>query len=1213
VLLLKGLGRHVALLVPRKMDGVLSPESYKNLDNIKDVIMRTIRYPYLCRATTVFLCAFMFYNCRVDYVGATAEEKSAADSPPASRIHQCTSSGLLAALSFPLSSSTTAYVSPSRSLITLTDRRLFSVMSFGLSLSPPAPSLVATVCTTSKASSDLQPAAVLGDSYALQSQLSTMPVFIFSSLFTTASGERVKFSQAGGQWHATIQAGSGAYTSPRTLPVVSSSDIGSFLSWLRYQDMWTSRARIHVLDTSQAPNGSCIYLGKAGLLGGMPEFPSRGVSQELGATLQEVWVQGPTMHLEGNQTRTEVCYIQSGFRYKGYRIKEGSVIRRASYTISYVEADARAEINKLARCSNESELEEKLSTGFAQFVNLGNRAENVGSAQVRGHQSAHQFSLAHAAIMLYGSTKKNKIFQKKKSCLSLALEIQVVPDSKIELASFLSLQRAYSPKPDIDLEQDIDALLARKLANPECVLSDSESIALLTHCVAEGDRNSAQIKKKNALIVIGTTGAGKSTFLNYLMGCKLQLEDPARLGLPGLEDIIVVSPNSPVKEVMPIGHTRISKTFISQIEVDRGNATMVYCDCLGFLDNRGAEINIANSVNIRRILQAAQSVKVLILLNYRSLLADRSRGLADMLNMCTQLFGGLAHLERFKGALLLGVTQAPATLRLHKLHFFMTDGGPSIMKTLAQRTFLYDPMDRGGEDFWDRSMCHYHLDLLQEIPQHESWKIFQTVLTDSDERRLGEIVAKQRKTLRKALRSGAYSVAGLCWRNLQRLRVIDHVSVERMLNDSRLMLQHILSRRIASFRENSVYHRFSEAEIQLAAMRSLASQFNKEDFLLPELDITELTRHLEYFKQQKEEADRTAIIDSIVEQKCLMEQQFMSQRIDFSKEQSRLRLEIVRLDAGYDDQIKKIQSERREVFQKQEKETFFRKMLSEGEYMKQLAKQASLLCEYEAKLSEVEAEKLSVRSECEAMLQSHQEAWRQSKLTTQEKISQLEAQIEVLLVPVSMPSLAFGAKEWKKYFGDVGQEPSLPNNIEDILNAPCPFFRSKKVRDTHLLVLIPASVDGVPFTLNLLGKMVQQPKNSRHKAEFGFNIAQVRTKIGENSPFCPYWLLMTRDVLEKSRGKAYSKQRELIKRYAKKTGLCYELPGVLEAATAILMHHARAGERLFGDSPWTYTRCRELIEDKYPILVGGFDSLGLAFSFYYFDISFYGVSCCRKF
>ena len=95
------------------------------------------------------------------------------------------------------------------------------------------------------------------------------------------------------------------------------------------------------------------------------------------------------------------------------------------------------------------------------------------------------------------------------------------------------------------------------------------------------------------------------------------------------------------------------------IAADLGNPAQAYCDCPGFLDNRGAEINIANAVNIKRALQEAKCVKVLILINYFSLLADRGRGLTEMLEICIKLFGSTANLERFKDALLLGVTQAP--------------------------------------------------------------------------------------------------------------------------------------------------------------------------------------------------------------------------------------------------------------------------------------------------------------------------------------------------------------------------------------------------------------------------------------------------------------------------------------------------------------------------------------------------------------------------
>jgi hypothetical protein len=39
-----------------------------------------------------------------------------------------------------------------------------------------------------------------------------------------------------------------------------------------------------------------------------------------------------------------------------------------------------------------------------------------------------------------------------------------------------------------------------------------------------------------------------------------------------------------------------------QIVRDLDNNDMAYCDCPGFSDNRGAEINIANAINTRRVL-----------------------------------------------------------------------------------------------------------------------------------------------------------------------------------------------------------------------------------------------------------------------------------------------------------------------------------------------------------------------------------------------------------------------------------------------------------------------------------------------------------------------------------------------------------------------------------------------------------------------------------
>jgi hypothetical protein len=206
-----------------------------------------------------------------------------------------------------------------------------------------------------------------------------------------------------------------------------------------------------------------------------------------------------------------------------------------------------------------------------------------------------------------------------------------------------------------------------------------------------------------------------------------------------------------------------------------------------------------------------------------------------------------------------------------------------------------------------------------------------------------------------------------------------------------------------------------------------------------------------------------------------------------------------------------------------------------------------------------------------------------------------------------------GEAEWKYYFGDVGSAPDLPSDMATILDSPCPFWRDQLVRDTHLLVLIPATVGGVPFTLNQLGELIKHPKNGGHSTKYRFYGDLVREQIGEASPPSSYWLLMMRDILPDSRDKTYDAQKALVAAYASKLGLPYEMPPVLAAATAILLHHAREGERLFGTHPWTYTRCQEKVdENQFPVVVGGFSSGGL--HVYSSSVDYdHGVSCLRKF
>ncbi|MBI3211651.1 MAG: hypothetical protein HYZ47_03075 [Simkania negevensis] len=184
---------------------------------------------------------------------------------------------------------------------------------------------------------------------------------------------------------------------------------------------------------------------------------------------------------------------------------------------------------------------------------------------------------------------------------------------------------------------------------------------------------------------------------------------------------------------------------------------------------------------------------------------------------------------------------------------------------------------------------------------------------------------------------------------------------------------------------------------------------------------------------------------------------------------------------------------------------------------------------------------------------------------------------------------AFGKRQWNMYFGDIGEEPPLPSDIGTILHSPCPIWSGKQVRETHLLVLVPATVNGKLLTLESLEELVKKPKKG--------NATQYRDFCpGRNEKICVEkntWMLLTRDVLPGSRKQPYDKQVALVGELTKKAKVSYAVPRLIEVATSLFMQHVRSGERLYNDSPEIYTRCQEKYDGQCPVVIGGFSASGV--------------------
>ena len=109
----------------------------------------------------------------------------------------------------------------------------------------------------------------------------------------------------------------------------------------------------------------------------------------------------------------------------------------------------------------------------------------------------------------------------------------------------------------------------------------------------------------NAVMLLGRTGSGKSAFINLLAGKPLfarRNENTLELVLDSLDMLPGIT----------IGNEHPSETSVPHSW--KYNANTIYWDCPGFSDNRGLEYEIANAFLIKKLFDAHQTCKVVIVI-----------------------------------------------------------------------------------------------------------------------------------------------------------------------------------------------------------------------------------------------------------------------------------------------------------------------------------------------------------------------------------------------------------------------------------------------------------------------------------------------------------------------------------------------------------------------------------------------------------------------
>jgi energy-coupling factor transporter ATP-binding protein EcfA2 len=275
---------------------------------------------------------------------------------------------------------------------------------------------------------------------------------------------------------------------------------------------------------------------------------------------------------------------------------------------------------------------------------------------------------------------------------------------------------------------------------------------------------------KDLVLVLGNTGSGKSTFINYLAGQTMHEVTKEEFLEP------VIETDNPI---MAVGHNSFkSLTDHPQLYSDSSTG-LTYCDCPGFLDSRGPEFDIPNAFAIKTIVEKAHAVKaVIVLVDYNSILAEKGRGLRETITILRQLFGiqdsNIAHYRDSIAILVSKSQQAypPLTLDNFKTSFSEFD---LLLNALKEQISFYDPLDRA--DMINRGACSrvQIIKLLKESPGMENTQqLFGFALGAESIAKLSQFVVALEENVRLHFEGKKFREANRLLQSLDRLQILNY-------------------------------------------------------------------------------------------------------------------------------------------------------------------------------------------------------------------------------------------------------------------------------------------------------------------------------------------------------------------------------------------------------------------------------------------------------
>ncbi|CAG7732786.1 unnamed protein product [Allacma fusca] len=175
--------------------------------------------------------------------------------------------------------------------------------------------------------------------------------------------------------------------------------------------------------------------------------------------------------------------------------------------------------------------------------------------------------------------------------------------------------------------------------NVDAIVDETERLIVAGESITQLDDT-----KRDIVLMIGNTGAGKTTITKFLTEVgKLESYDTGDRYLIRDTD-----------QKISVGSTMVSKTIFPELFVDGATGTAFY-DLPGFSDTRSTSIEIANAVFMKKVADHAHRVKLLFVVNYGSLRTGETR--TDLKTFLEQAVDLVKSPAKFKSAIAIVATK----------------------------------------------------------------------------------------------------------------------------------------------------------------------------------------------------------------------------------------------------------------------------------------------------------------------------------------------------------------------------------------------------------------------------------------------------------------------------------------------------------------------------------------------------------------------------